>query len=457
VFVRMLDKKVLVLFSFALAACATEVTPGEVESSTENLAQTGPWRIPPAVATLGDEQDVTLTEAGPWVGPSGCSGGFTEGGDAFSTYLRANFPQITSIGGYSCREIVGIPGEMSVHGTGRALDVFFPLDSAVSGEGNADNDLGDPVANWLVANAEFIGIQRVIWDRLMWQADVPEGYSREVPYTWAGSHPHNDHIHLELTLEAAEMLTDFFTGPMDPPVPAECTRLPWGGGTIDNEDGCFQAFGQSRFWRVVEGDGVGDSYTWTNAFQGASPSNWARWIPLVSAPGDYSVEVNLVAAHAVYGSTRYAISHSGTTSNVTVDQSEADGWVSLGTFAFDGRAGEHVSVYDNAPSSVARDQHVCVDALRITNLAPPPADAGVAGPDSGTRPALDGGVPYADASTDPGADAFVPTEPTPPAPGSTDSGGCSLARSTSSDGSLGGAAWALVVGLALAFRRRSAA
>ncbi|MEZ4464481.1 MAG: hypothetical protein R3F43_08225 [bacterium] len=62
--------------------------------------------------------------------------------------------------GYACRQIRGSSG-MSVHGTGRALDIFVPLSG-----GAADNDLGDPIANWLVEHAE-IGVQ-LIWDRTIW-------------------------------------------------------------------------------------------------------------------------------------------------------------------------------------------------------------------------------------------------------------------------------------------------
>lgn len=49
--------------------------------------------------------------------------------------------------------------KLSVHAIGRAIDLMVPMEA-----GDANNGLGDPVANWLVENAEFIGIQRVIWD-----------------------------------------------------------------------------------------------------------------------------------------------------------------------------------------------------------------------------------------------------------------------------------------------------
>lgn len=81
---------------------------------------------------------------------------------------------------------------MSIHGMGRALDVYIPMS-----DGRADNTLGDPVANWAVEHAAELGVQTVIWDRTIWS--VPAKTAR--PY--GGTHPHNDHVHIELTNEAA--------------------------------------------------------------------------------------------------------------------------------------------------------------------------------------------------------------------------------------------------------------
>ena len=35
-------------------------------------------------------------------------------------------------------------------------------------DGDADNERGDDVANWLVENSSRIGVQLVIWDRTVW-------------------------------------------------------------------------------------------------------------------------------------------------------------------------------------------------------------------------------------------------------------------------------------------------
>ena len=71
--------------------------------------------------------------------------------------------------------------------------------------GDANNSLGDPVANWLVENAEFIGIQRVIWDRTFWNGE------RGFGLLGANSLSHTNHIHIELTAAGANRQTPFFT------------------------------------------------------------------------------------------------------------------------------------------------------------------------------------------------------------------------------------------------------
>jgi hypothetical protein len=110
---------------------------------------------------------------------------------------------------YACRRVVG-GTSMSVHSTGRALDIFIPTRSG----GAADNSKGDQVAAWFAANAETIGVQAIIWDRTYWRLNG------SAPRCYTGSHPHNDHVHVELTAEAGRMRTPFFNGgaaPVNPP------------------------------------------------------------------------------------------------------------------------------------------------------------------------------------------------------------------------------------------------
>src|SRR6188508_2676398 len=128
------------LTALALAAC-TGRDADLVSQTRHAIAEAGPWHIPPETTAIGDTQYVDYTGAGPWVGEAGCGGGLLEGTGVLREYIMLYFPQAWSIGGYSCRPIVGDPNSMSVHATGRALDVMI---ETVDGT-NADNTAGDQI------------------------------------------------------------------------------------------------------------------------------------------------------------------------------------------------------------------------------------------------------------------------------------------------------------------------
>lgn len=375
-----------------IAACAER----GVDSSSSALAHPGPWSIPAEVLAVAQTHSVPITEGGPWVGPSGCSMDFTAGAQALQDWIDAYWPQVEHIGGYSCRAINGDSTQMSVHGTGRALDIHIPTI-----EGEADNDLGDPLANYLLVHAQEIGIQRVIWDRWYWRAGTTprDGY-------YDGAHAHHDHLHVELSVDGGAMATEWFSGPMGPPDLGVCGEAIGASGIVDDGSPCFQRFGPAMYWRDVNGVGEGGHILWTNAFESDSPSNWARWRFHVATSGRYRVEASSVADHAVHAAVRYELQTASGRTEVVIDPSGMDGWNDLGVHDF--AAGEEawVAVFDNY-GPVPANQSITVDAIQLTSLdgsgdagAPmgdggmmldvgPMRDGGVSG-DAG-RPMFDGG------------------------------------------------------------------
>ena len=148
-----------------------------------------------------------------------CSGRAQSGAIKFGAFIRNHFGNGMDlrvpgdgIQIYNCRSVRG-GRSRSVHGDGRAVDIFIPT---LPG-GVADNAKGDPIANWLATNAEFIGIQYIIWDRTSFKSNRGEQSK-----CYSGTHPHNDHIHVELTWAAAREDTPFFqsTSPEPPQMAA---------------------------------------------------------------------------------------------------------------------------------------------------------------------------------------------------------------------------------------------
>ena len=411
-------------------ACAPAYEGEDYSEVRGRLAHPGPWSIPAATLAIGDTQFVVNTQAGPWIGESGCSGGMTPGNNILRDYLYAHFPQAYSIGGYSCRSINGDSSKMSVHGTGRALDIMIHT----VGGAQADNDLGDPIGNFLIENAEAIGIQYIIWDLYTWNGEKPAG-SKSKDY--GGAHPHNDHLHVELSVEAAKNTTNWFENAITPPKILDCASIPEAGAVIEETDACFRAFGDAKYWRLVEGAGHGDSLLWTNAWENAEPGNWARWNLDFDVAGAYTVEVYVDATWGVYPKTEYAVKHGGNESLVVVDQAAKSGWVSLGDFDFSQGAEQHVSVYDNVLGAVADDQHIAVDALRLTPL--------------GGEPPTGGWTPGGPVGGGGGGGSGTAGGPSQSSRSSGDDGGCSMPRAPAKDG----APVALLSLAVLALRRRN--
>lgn len=130
--------------------------------------------------------DLTLDE-----GTLPCSGGAQPGAVALLEVILRRHPRARSLGIYNCRPVRN-GSSPSIHGNGRADDID---------PGNDYDPEGDQIAAALVSAAPQLGVQRIIWNRRIW--DQRRGWH---PYTGpAGDHA--DHIHVELTVEAARTLT----------------------------------------------------------------------------------------------------------------------------------------------------------------------------------------------------------------------------------------------------------
>jgi hypothetical protein len=202
----LLGLSVVAFAGASLPACAVSAESedemyddGEgTDTSIDPLAVAGRWKLPPDVRATGATMFVTY-DGGPAWSPKLCAGGLRPGAKKLAAFLDKKFPQISSIQGYACRANTASPSKMSLHGTGRALDIFIPMSG-----GSADNTKGDAVANYLVTHAEELQIQYIIWDRTQWRAN---GTNDRV---YTGPVPHTDHIHVEITNEAAGLTAPWY-------------------------------------------------------------------------------------------------------------------------------------------------------------------------------------------------------------------------------------------------------
>lgn len=332
------------------------------------LRVAGSWSPDADVVAAGDQQTVQYDGAPPWDGGVNCAGNATPGARTLRDVLVEAFPQIGSVGIYNCR-VIGGTNSMSLHGVGRALDVMIPTES-----GDADNGAGDPIAAWLIENAETLGLQLIIWDHAIWSTSRAPG-SRMRAY--GGENPHVDHLHVEVNEAAGFENLPWYgspvgPGPNDGSGSEPCPALPAGGGVVD-AGACQQRFGPGEFWRS-ESAGQGGQLFWTNAFQNDAPSNWARTtVKVDGATGDYDVDTFLDPAFAQFENARYRITAADGEHVVVVDQGararENGGWARLGRFAIPAD-GLVVVVEDNSDSAVPADaRRIVVDAVRLSVAA----------------------------------------------------------------------------------------
>ncbi len=148
---------------------------------------------------------------------------------------------------------------------------------------------------------------------------------------------------------------------------APCQIIPPEGGIIDNESECFHAFGDPVYWRD-ESQGHDGGLIWTNAFTSTSAYNWAWWQINMEIGGEYELEYYATPEFAVFDQVAHTLWADGVQYDFTVDQSTGSGWTSLGIYSFSTGGEQALALYDNGTGSIASNQHVVADAIRLTRI-----------------------------------------------------------------------------------------
>ena len=128
-------------------------------------------------------------------GASNCTGTAAQGARHLLAWLLESYPGSRSLGIYNCRTVRG-GSTTSLHGEGRAVDL--DPDRTRGANGHA---VGRSLVARLGEHGQRLGVQAVIYNREIWSQRSPEGRY------YGGVHPHNDHLHIELTRAAGSNLT----------------------------------------------------------------------------------------------------------------------------------------------------------------------------------------------------------------------------------------------------------
>jgi len=122
-----------------------------------------------------------------------CAKGMTKGVKSLKKFVNQNYrPVVTKIGDFSCRPNTANPTQLSVHSSGRALDVH------VNAYTSTGLKTGNQIRDYMIANSTRLGIQTVIWNGKVWSSDK-DGLRK-----YTGPYPHDDHLHIEINKKASK-------------------------------------------------------------------------------------------------------------------------------------------------------------------------------------------------------------------------------------------------------------
>lgn len=123
-----------------------------------------------------------------------CDPGYARSG---TVAIRNHWINVTGLGHqgiYNCRRIRGSATAYSIHAEGRAVDLKANADLP------REHDLAERYVHFLIANAEKLQIQMIIWNRRSWRDSRGwRGYN--------GASPHTDHAHVEQNRTGAAQVT----------------------------------------------------------------------------------------------------------------------------------------------------------------------------------------------------------------------------------------------------------
>ena len=194
-----------------------------------------------------------------------------------------------------------------------------------------------------------------------WHDSAPTTYAATI-YLNAGAHDWRVEFYQHTGSAALHVQID--EGVSAPPLSAAGTPAFSEIVVDENAAGAFRGDPASAWNESSSGYG-NHAYWIRNSAFSQSAANWTRWYPSLVRPGRYEVLIYIPSNLATTRNARYWVVHDGVTDPRTVNQSlYTNQWVSLGTFAFDARGGEYVSLAD-ATFEPAATTVVVADAVKF--------------------------------------------------------------------------------------------
>lgn len=150
--------------------------------------------------------------------------------------------------------------------------------------------------------------------------------------------------------------------------PADCCGpIPAAGRIVDDSDPCFDAGGDPQYLYATN-EGHAGGAIWTNATDAASVDNSGTWSLSFDEAGDYAVRVYVEPGFAGTTQAEYVLEHAGSTESIVIDQSASEGWIELGSFAFDAGGSQRLFLGDVTGEPLSAMRTIVFDAVELSRV-----------------------------------------------------------------------------------------
>ena len=158
-----------------------------------------------------------------------------------------------------------------------------------------------------------------------------------------------------------------------------CSESPAAGRIIDETEACFVGGGDPKWLRSLDGAGYQSHLIWSNTKStvGSEATSTGTYNLNFKEAGSYEVlvyipfdksAVSAASGKNICSGVQYEVKHAGSVSQLTVNQSSASGWYSLGAFDFAAGGDQYLMVKDSIAAADYKSQTFIMDAIQCSRI-----------------------------------------------------------------------------------------
>ncbi len=159
-----------------------------------------------------------------------------------------------------------------------------------------------------------------------------------------------------------------------------CVEIPAQGRVIDETEACFVGGGDPKWLRSLEDIGYQKHLIWSNSevSVGSAATSTGTYNLIFAEAGAYELlvyipigksPISAKSGKAIGDGVQYAVKYGASISELTINQSSATGWFSLGSFEFAVGDNQYVMVKDAVTDESYCDKTFIMDAIKLNRIS----------------------------------------------------------------------------------------